>query len=84
MCCEGSVWSVFRLIFIIAGVGRSLFRTTDLALENLALHRQIGVLRRALGERPARFRNWDKVLWVVLARYWRGGDARWRSSSRPL
>jgi putative transposase len=67
------VRSVFSLIFIISGAGRSLFRATgDLALENLALRHQIGILRRALGDRPARFRDWDRALWVVLARYWTG------------
>ena len=68
---------MFSLLFIISGAGRSLFRTTgDLALENLALRHQIGVLRRALGDRPARLRNWDRALWMVLARSWAG----WRCS----
>ena len=61
------------MIFIIFGAGRSLFRTTGyLALENLALRHQIAVLRRALGDRPARFGDWDRALWMVLARYWAG------------
>ena len=64
---------MFSLIFIIFGAVRSLFRTTgDLALENLALRHQIAVLRRALGDRPARFGDWDRALWMVLARYWAG------------
>lgn len=68
---------MFSLIFIICGAGRSLVRTTgDLALENLALRHQICVLRRALGDRPARFGNWDRALWMVLARRWTG----WRSA----
>ena len=68
---------MFSLIFIICGAGRSLVRTTgDLALENLALRHQICVLRRALGERSVRFGNWDRALWMVLARRWAG----WRSA----
>ena len=64
---------MFNLILVLSGAGRSLFRTTgDLALENLALRHQIGVLRRALGDRPARFGYWDRALWMVLARYWAG------------
>ena len=39
-------------------------------MENLALRHQIGILTRALGNRRARFSNWDRALWVVLARRW--------------
>ena len=45
------------------------FRTKhELAMENLALRHQIGVLTRALGDRRPRLRNWDRALWVVMAR----------------
>jgi putative transposase len=39
-------------------------------MENLALRHQIAVLTRALGDRRPRFGNWDRALWVVLARRW--------------
>jgi len=59
------------LIRIIFRAARSSFRTKrELALENLALRHQIGVLTRALGGRRPRFRSWDRALWVVLARRW--------------
>ena len=45
-------------------------------MENLALRHQIGVLTRALGDRRPRFGNWDRALWVVLARRW---DAWWHA-----
>src|SRR6266568_3861803 len=62
------VWTLIRIIFRAA---RSSFRTKrELALENLALRHQIGVLTRALGGRRPRFRSWDRALWVVLARRW--------------
>src|SRR6266702_2089527 len=47
------------------------FRTKrELALENLALRHQIGVLTRALGDRRPRLGNWDRALWVTLVRRW--------------
>jgi transposase InsO family protein len=47
----------------------------DLVLENLLLRHQLAVLNRPTRTRPrARFRTWDKLLWV-LARRW---CARWR------
>ena len=50
---------------------RSSFGTQrELALENLALRHQIGVLARALGDRRPRFGSWDRALWVVLSRRW--------------
>jgi putative transposase len=59
------------LIRIIVGAARSSFRTKrELALENLALSHQIGVLTRALGNRHPRFGRWDRALWIILARRW--------------
>src|SRR5215472_11289085 len=40
----------------------------DLALENLALRQQLGVLRRKKG--VPRLRRKDRVFWVVLSRIW--------------
>lgn len=71
MSCVGTVRGVWSLIRIIIGTARASFRTTrELALENLALRHQIGVLRRTLGDRRPRFCSWDRALWVVLARRW--------------
>ncbi len=62
------MWSLIRVIF---GTARSSFRSRrELALENLALRQQIGVLTRALGDRSARFGRWDRALWIILARRW--------------
>jgi hypothetical protein len=59
------VWNLIQTIF---GTARSSVRTKrELALENLALRHQIGVLTRALGDRRPRFGRWDRALWVVLA-----------------
>src|SRR5215831_4126164 len=44
----------------------------DLALENLALRQQLGVLRRR--KRVPRLRGKDRLFWVVLSRIW----APWR------
>ena len=67
----GTVRAVWSLIRIIVGAARSSFRTKrELALENLALRHQIGVLTRALGDRHPRFGSWHRALWVVLARRW--------------
>ena len=44
----------------------------DLALENLALRQQLGVLKRRKG--VPRLSGKDRVFWVVLARLW----APWR------
>src|SRR5215472_11306698 len=46
----------------------------DLALENLALRQQLGVLRRKKG--LPRLRRKDRVFWVVLSRIW----PRWRKA----
>ena len=47
----------------------------QLALENLALRHQIGVLQRPTTKRP-KLTAWDRMLWVVLSRVWRD----WRSA----
>jgi len=66
------VWVMLRAIL---GATKSLFKTRhELALENLALRQQIGVLTRTLGERRLRLGRWDRALWVVLSRGW----GRWR------
>lgn len=69
-----SVWALLRSIL---GVTRSSFKTRrELALENLALRQQIGVLTRTLGPRRLRLGRWDRVLWVALSRGW----SEWRGA----
>ncbi len=64
------LWSILRAT-------RSSFKTRrELALENLALRQQIGVLTRTLGERRPRLGQWDRALWVLLSRGWAG----WREA----
>jgi putative transposase len=46
----------------------------DLALENLALRQQLGVLQRRKG--VPRLKRKDRVFWVVLSRIW----APWRQA----
>src|SRR6516225_4990518 len=46
----------------------------DLALENLAIRQQLGVLKRRKG--VARLRRKDRLFWVVLSRIW----APWRQA----
>jgi len=57
-------------IFVIA----TLRERRDLALENLALRQQRGVLKRRNG--VPRLRNGDRLFWVVLSRIW----APWRQA----
>jgi putative transposase len=45
----------------------------DLALENLALRHQLGVLKR---KGVPRFQRKDRIFWVVLSRIW----PRWRKA----
>jgi len=44
----------------------------ELALENLALRHQIGVLKRTLGSRRPHLTHRHRGLWVVLSRLWTG------------
>src|SRR5712692_6167716 len=51
-------------------VARSELRTrTALVLEAIALRHQIAVLERSRTRRPC-FRRWDRLLWVLLSRWW--------------
>jgi hypothetical protein len=57
-------------------VARGELRTrTALVLEAIALHHQIAVLERIQTRRPC-FRRWDRLLWVLLSRWW----PQWRKS----
>ena len=54
----------------------SIFRSrAALALENLALRHQIGVLQRSARKRP-KLTAWDRLLWICLSHLWRD----WRSA----
>jgi putative transposase len=48
--------------------------SATIALENLALRHQLGVLERSV--RRPRLARWDRILWVGLSRIW----PSWRSS----
>jgi putative transposase len=65
------------MLFVI-GLGTflraMLFGSASIALENLALRHQLGVLQRSV--RRPRLARWDRILWVGLSRLWTG----WRSS----
>src|SRR5215469_9394958 len=53
-------------------IGAAVREHRDLALENLALRQQLGVLKRRKG--VPRLRRKDRLFWVVLSRIW----APWR------
>jgi putative transposase len=65
------------MLFVI-GLGTflraMLFGSATIALENLALRHQLGVLQRSI--RRPRLARRDRILWVWLSRLWTG----WRSS----
>jgi putative transposase len=61
------------VISSLFGAFLSYFKTQrELALENLALRHQIGVLKRALGTKRVYFKPPDRKLWVVLSHLWSG------------
>ncbi len=47
----------------------------DLALESVALHHQIMILKRSKYRRPE-FRVTDRLVWILLCRWW----PQWRES----
>lgn len=64
---------MFIVISSLFGAILSYFKTQrELALENLALRHQIGVLKRTLGTKPVWLKPSDRKLWVVLCRLWTG------------
>ena len=64
---------MLNLLWCLLLATRSLLNTQrKLALENLALSHQIGVLKRTLGSRRQHLNHWDRGLWVVLSRLWTG------------
>ena len=70
-----TVRGVFTLILTILGTIKSSFKARrELALENLALRHQVGVLTRT--DRHPRLGACDRGLWVVLCRHW----SAWRGA----
>jgi putative transposase len=68
---------VSSLLWAVLGAARSLFRTQrELALENLALRKQVAVLIRASRGRRLRLGVLDRVFWVILSERWAG----WRDA----
>jgi hypothetical protein len=64
---------MLNVLWCLLAAARSLLKTQrELALENLALRHQIGVLNRALGKRRLGISPCDRGLWVVLSRLWSG------------
>ena len=59
----------------LVGAARSFFRTQrDLALENLALRHQVGVLKRSMGKRRLRLGPADRGLWATISRLFSGWE----------
>jgi putative transposase len=59
----------------LLGAVRSFVRTQrDLAIENLALRHQIGVLKRTVGKRRLRLGPVDRGFWAGLSRIWVGWE----------
>jgi hypothetical protein len=68
---------VYALVWTILGTIKSSFKARrELALENLTLRHQVGVLTRTAGDRRPRLSSWDRGLWVVLCRHWKA----WRGA----
>jgi putative transposase len=66
---------LISLITLLATLS-SMFRSRGaLALENLALRHQIGVLQRSARKRP-KLTSGDRLLWICLSRLW----CDWRSA----
>lgn len=66
---------MLNLLRSLLGAARSFFMTQrDLALENLALRHQIGVLKRTVAKKRLRLGAADRGLWATLSRFWRGWE----------
>ena len=57
------------LMTLILSILFGFEKTTDLALENLALRQQVAIMKRS-AKRP-RLRNLDRLFWILLSRFWR-------------
>ena len=59
---------------ILLAAGSPVRTQRDLAMENLALRHQIGVLKRSVGKRRLRLKAADRGLWAGLSRIWAGWE----------
>ena len=67
--------AMLNVLRSLVGAVRSFFKTQrDLAMENLALRHQIGVLKRTVGKRRLRLKAADRGLWAGLSRIWAGWE----------
>ena len=57
------------LMTLILSILFGFEKTTDLALENLALRQQVASMKRST-KRP-RLRDRDRLFWILLSRFWR-------------
>ena len=57
------------LMTLILSILFGFEKTTDLALENLALRQQVAIMKRST-KRP-RLRDRDRLFWILLSRFWR-------------
>ena len=64
--------SIIRTVVIV--LRAFLMPRGNIIAENLALRHQLGILQRSV-KRPM-LRQWDRILWVWLSRFWAG----WRSA----
>ena len=66
---------MLNILRSLVGAARSFFRTQrSLALENLALRHQVGVLKRSVGNRRLRIGPADRGLWATLSRVFDGWE----------
>jgi putative transposase len=66
---------MLNILRSLVGAARSFFRTQrSLALENLALRHQVGVLKRTVGNRRLRIGPADRGLWATLSRVFDGWE----------
>ena len=68
------MWAVFSSIFSVAA--DAFRRRRDLEAELLALRHQVLVLNRRRGQHRVQLRPADRVIWVLLSRFWSG----WRNA----
>lgn len=67
--------AMFNILRSLVGAARSFFKTQkSLALENLALRHQVGVLKRTVGKRRLKLGTADRGLWATLSRVFSGWE----------
>ena len=67
--------AMLNILRSLVGAARSFFKTQkSLALENLALRHQVGVLKRTVGNRRPKLGIADRGLWATLSRVFGGWE----------